>query len=477
MKKTSVFALLTAALTLASCVLEPLTPEDLLSPGQDGKTLFFSIVDGVPATRAAAAEDTVTRGSVIELGVMEDGRPFRFEESVTRLAIPSGNVATKGIPATSDNVGTLYERFNAVAYEGTSPVTIDGQSEFTFDYQNDSGKWTHAFKSYPWETRSSMFFFMYMPEKPAGTTFDPTDKTISFSYTVEDAADKKELKDLLFAGCAATKAAFEADPMAGIPVTFYHALAGVKFAIGNDSNGTVIKQVTLKHIAKNGSAVVNVGDSPSVSWSVPGSPEYEDYTLTVPEGTFSAGDDLNDEDLSLTFWLIPQTLSGDAELEVTYAINGGAERTVSAKINEALGGTLALAAGELHTFTLNPDEVNVSITDEIAEGKKQNVVITNTGNVAAYLRAVIVANWQDATGNIVAAWDYVPAEFVGLPGTGWTLGADGYYYTSATVEPGENAPALFTSYTPPSTPPVAGAHLVMDVAVQAVKTKPGSWVE
>jgi hypothetical protein len=104
-------------------------------------------------------------------------------------------------------------------------------------------------------------------------------------------------------------------------------------------------------------------------------------------------------------------------------------------------------------------------------------VITNSGNVAAYLRAVIVANWQDADGDIVASWDFEPSEFEGLPGAGWTLAADGYYYTDATVAPGEAAPALFTGYMQPSASPVAGAHLVMDVAVQAVNRKPDSWAE
>ena len=473
MRKTCLLMLAAASLFLAACV-DDLTPDPMSGSGEN--IIVFSVTEGMPATRALSASDSAAVDgpvrSAIDFGMAENGRPLRFEKTVTRLnALPSAPF-TKGAPATSDNAGTLYGSFTAIAYDGTSQVSIDGSSSFVFSYSAASRRWSHEFRTDPWANHSSLFFFMYMPELPSGATFDPTARTISFSYTVGDASAQN---DLLFGGRAVTKAGY--DPSTGYPVLFHHALSGVKFAIGNDSNGTVIKQVTLKHIAKNGSAVVNVGDSPSVSWSVPGSPSYEDYTLTVPVGTFAAGDDLNTEDLSLTFWLIPQSLSNDAELEVTYAIDGGAERTVSAKINEALGGTLALAAGELHTFTLNPDEVNVSITDRIAEGTKQNVVITNTGNVAAHLRAVIVANWQDEAGNIVAAWDFVPEEFVGLPGDDWTLGADGYYYTDVTVEPGENAPALFTSYTPPSTPPVAGAHLVMDVAVQAVKTKPGSWVQ
>lgn len=480
MKISHIIAIAAAAFSMVACIPEDLMPEDMLASIGDGKTIMFNIMDSAPVTRAAATADTLAREAVIDLGLMEDGRPLRFVESVTSLSLPSfaaDSVMTKGTPANSNNVSTLYGKFKAVAYSGSSPASLGESSPFEFKYMSESGKWTHIFETSPWVSYDELYFFAGMPGFPDGTSYAITSDghSLSFSYTIDDAAGQD---DILFGGCSTTKTAFEANPAQGFPVQFHHALTGVKFAIGNDANSTVIKQVSLKHIVKAGSALITLGQTNPVSWSLPGTPVYTDYTLDVPGVAEVSGvKNLNEDDLSLTFWLIPQTLSADAELEVKYSINNGENKTVSVKINEALGSALTLAAGELHTFTLNPDDMNVTITDEIDGGVKQNVVITNTGNVAAYLRAVIVANWQDDDGNIVAAWDFEPTEFTGLPGSGWVLGSDGYYYTSATVDAGDQAPALFTNYTPPTTPPVAGSHLVMDIAVQAVNTKPVSWAE
>jgi len=470
-----ILILIAAIIALVACVKEepvsevaiPVVPEDYL--------LSFSIQESAPVTRASVSDET--QGSVIDLGMTEDGMPLRFVDQVSRIGLPSGNPLTKGAPATSENVGSLYGSFSAMAYDDKgNEINLDNKKSdnsllFTYKAATYGGKWSHVFNTDPWINYSSLYFLAYMPLLPSGAELKPKDKTISFSYTVP--ANPSDQKDLLFGGATITKAAYESNSNSAT-LSFCHALSGVKFAIGNDANSTVIKSVSLTGIKNSGSVVI-APETPSVVWSsVTGSAS---YTVNVPGVTEIASvKNLNESDLSLTLWLIPQTLSNDAELSVTYTVNGGTERTVSAKINAALGSPLSLNAGELHTFTLNPDDVNVNVTDDVAASGLSNVVITNTGNISAYLRAVIVANWQDADGNIVAAWDFEASEFEGLPGAGWILGADGYYYTDGTIAPGADAPALFTTYTPPSAP-VAGAHLVMDIAVQAVQTKSGSWTD
>ena len=64
--------------------------------------------------------------------------------------------------------------------------------------------------------------------------------------------------------------------------------------------------------------------------------------------------------------------------------------------------------------------------------------------------------------------------FVGLPGDNWVKGAEGYWYYTAIVAPGDTpATPLFTSYTK-GTPPADGAGLVMDLTVQAIDAAAGS---
>lgn len=81
--------------------------------------------------------------------------------------------------------------------------------------------------------------------------------------------------------------------------------------------------------------------------------------------------------------------------------------------------------------------------------KRRCVVITNTGNMDAYIRAHITANWFGYAGSkygvavgykgqnsseFVDAWrmdgttgDNLGGVFEGLPGSGWTRGADGFF--------------------------------------------------
>lgn len=78
-----------------------------------------------------------------------------------------------------------------------------------------------------------------------------------------------------------------------------------------------------------------------------------------------------------------------------------------------------------------------------------------------------MANWYDAAGNIVAAWDKTRDGDISL-GLGWSAGTDGYYYYSDIVETGDFTGNLFDSFTKPTSAPVAGAHFEMAILDQAV---------
>ena len=140
---------------------------------------------------------------------------------------------------------------------------------------------------------------------------------------------------------------------------------------------------------------------------------------------------------------------------------------------------------------------------------KTNVVITNTGNTDAFIRAAIIGQWLDEKGNpvfgftdlvnntvvTVPSWyedQFVKTTagthgtFVGLAGykggdnplNKWHLEADGYYYYEDPVPAGEPVPnKLFTSYTVGTMPDVTVAaqkipvYFVMEIATQAISAK------
>lgn len=118
-------------------------------------------------------------------------------------------------------------------------------------------------------------------------------------------------------------------------------------------------------------------------------------------------------------------------------------------------------------------EVGIDLSDKVDGNVKSNVIIKSYGSESSYIRAAIIANWYDSEGNVVAPWDETQGTFTGRPGSGWTKNADGYYYYGSAVTKATNINSIFTTYTKPSTPPVAGAHLEMTIMVQAVPSSAG----
>ena len=145
--------------------------------------------------------------------------------------------------------------------------------------------------------------------------------------------------------------------------------------------------------------------------------------------------------------------------------------SVALLLTIAVSSTLAFLIDRTDSITniFKPTYVDVTVTDTVSNGVKKDVVITNTGNIKAYIRAKVVANWQ-VNGQIVGGW-----EDDILYNTGsWTKNTeDRFYYYKDQVDPGKPTPvALFSSYQPtrPATVP-AEAQLVMDIIVQAVQAE------
>ena len=165
-------------------------------------------------------------------------------------------------------------------------------------------------------------------------------------------------------------------------------------------------------------------------------------------------------------------------------------------------------AGQLRTFTLKPDTVDIDIRDKVSGFEKTDVVIRNTGNVDAFIRAMIVANWWGTAGTetgiamgytseahtaFVTPWertsltgDNYGGVFTSLPGTDWVLGKDGYFYYKKAVKPGDpTGTPLFVKYSldtqahpvpeiwylDGSLKQYTGVNLRMEIPVQAIEAK------
>lgn len=487
-----------------------------------------------------AAEDENTSLCLVETVTSLDASAFDATAAVTRgTPIYTENFAdiyTKGFKAaavfeTADATDRTDDLAQLFSYVSTA---TDGV-----------GLWQHSYdSSTPWPAEGTLRYFLAAPvvdnegKLPAylanltcgGTEEDEVDNTLTFSLTNYPTAATGQY-DVLFTSKDIAAPTSQAN--ATYPILFYHAFTGVKFKLGNAGDDiTAITKVEMTNMLNAGTCTVTpnytdantskggnnsnaskVATDPSksaqcVAWNTTGATKTtfsqtfgdfsEGHTYTADNSNFAesfysdntAKDNLNDAAASMTFFCIPQTFTynasnttGDIILTVTYTLNDGTAKTRQVDFTKTLNGK-TWKAGELYTYTLTVNDVEVEVTDDMSTDKltKSNVAITNTGNCDAYLRAAIVGNWFDSKGKIVnVAWSIDQTQFVGLPGTAaagssdgsWVQGTDGFFYYTKPVQAGKatNTP-LFTSYTTGLCNGYASAKLEITIAAQAVqKTK------
>ncbi len=554
-----------ATLSLASCV-QDVTDDSQTGPMvAENNAITFTIASKI-ATRAADETEPV-EALIIPLGDPVDGHQIYFEETVTTLDGFCADVPeTRGTPVYTQNFSSMFSSFSGVGYTrgGTTPVVPDGA------FTPNGNSWKRRFDSDPFAGNDSLFFFLRAPESATGVSglsysvarsFGEDRAVTRFHYVAP--LDANSQQDLLFAGRSVKK---EEKDQADI--LFYHALTGVKFRTDNTNTAdakTYITKVefpsglfreadfTITPVRESGAWVDQTGnyssaynsnglltvntsnarqlnseevfsvsfdESDLVDFAEGGSFEHNGL---YPSSFSAAGDsdhpsnlkNLNDTDASKTFWFIPVKMNNSIVLDVTFHVvsagkdSGPIKRRV--EIGKLLTGNVTWKAGELRTFTLKADLMDVDITDQVSGFEKTNVVITNTGNVDAFIRAHIVANWYGKTDNeygvatgytsatddgFVDGWrmsedlsgDNFGGQFTGLPGTGWEYNPrDGFFYHTALVPAGTNTQTLFTKYTlDTNAHPIpeiwyfdgnrkqfTDVELVMEIPVQSVEGEPG----
>ena len=499
--------------------------------------------------------------------------------------------ATKGIPAYTFNVGTLYTTMGVYGqYLDDENKYVEGNfGDAVFgkvDEEMVDGGWrySHHYASGPWPDETTpVEFYLRMPAAPTGVSaLSYADGVVNnnpikqLSFTFDSPTNGKNQQDILFSHTTLSKEDHDGYLPNGAPVTMYHALTGVKFRNGHSNDGstkTIIKSVKFTGLWSHGICTVTPdGEGTSktkVAWD--GLDDAADFTLDFsslnptyvpadgadnPDGTISYGSDseyagtswtsaaadhnINDEDGSFTFWFIPQQIDESVTLEITFLVKtpdtpDGTEVPHIIKFGELVTKTTGEGesaqktytewkAGQLRTYTLKPFDVDVEIFDTMSNLKKENLHVTNTGNVDEYVRIMIIGNWygwksaQDKADNpnnpmvlvgytssdpnndtMVTPWyredDLYKTgfsdDFLGgrpLADSHWKRGTGSYFYYDTKIGAGQQlsgTDALFTYYQlttdmiPTIYLPVAnqtarqeavGVHLVMEVVVQAIPT-------
>ena len=544
MKKTYIALAVLAMAALAGCQ-ENEFRNDAYVP-QEGEVLFrISKSDKTTKSAESIAE---VRGETFSLGADANGTTYVLEETIVNLNDAMFAPMTKGTPAYTENFSALYGSFNAAVYKAGSVYEADGTFE---EVDKDNLIYKRKYPNDIWDKESesapNLYFFLrtpvdYIDANTDELTYNPSNGKISFTYT--SPATAAEQKDMLFTSRPLTTADEFNDYFTkadqGLPVLFHHALTGVKFAIAADvMDHVTITGVKFTGLADSGDCVISprqetngyvddkTGDYSSAEVSIWdeeslgfGGTEFSQtfsgvvtYTSAgtgvaqFPTSFSQAGqnNNLNDANASLTFWFIPQPMTDDVKLTISYEIDGVAQDDWTIEFGTTLKGkNVTWKAGELHTYTIRIDDVNVKIEDtvtiaedqittyeddhhdvhDIYGGTKSGIKITNTGDTDAFIRVAITGQWVDENDAPVFSFtDYADQQgdiikeidswyndqfgtgtghfgvFDGLVGytkngkngqgnAGWVKGNDGYYYYTTKVAPNAaTGTAPFTSYT------------------------------
>ena len=126
--------------------------------------------------------------------------------------------------------------------------------------------------------------------------------------------------------------------------------------------------------------------------------------------------------------------------------------------------------------TFVPAEVSCQVEENFQDGVKSDVKIRNTGNIDAYIRAVVVANFVSEDGNVLATMPKEDVDYtISWGNAGWRKGTDGYWYYEEPVAPDETTAALIDTATGISAP--SGYHLHIQIIATAVQSAPDSAVQ
>ena len=569
--KKIIYALLAVAATLSFASCDNGFNEE--APEIGTNTIAFKLERSGVETRSASTSPVISR-QMIPMGDPVDGMNFYLEETVTDLNASYGPETKGTPVYTENFADMFDSFYGVARTSGTSETGTVVLSDGAFVNGGNGVWKREMSSDIYGDGIDELYFYLRAPQTVEGltdlaySTYRSGGKThaqITFKYTPPFIASEQQ--DIVFAARPVTKD--EAKDY--VPILFNHMLTGIKFAIANENNDNVetyISQVELKRgfhksatftfssteesggwvddpeehsssapgntAVSNGNNVVRVTGGQQMQatdsyklLATPADITPVDFTTgsfgnkgAYPNSFKQKGNEknLNDSDASMTFWLVPQAVNTQAQMIVTFHVvsagqdSGPITRTIEIGklLKDSNNNQVVWRPGELRTYTLKGELLDVDIKDKVNGFEKTDVEITNTGNVDAFIRAHITANWfgydannvysvavgykSQSSNEFVTPWTKNDDDFEGLPGDNWYYNSnDGFYYYTKAVPAGTKIPdALFTKYSIEGTtanpiPPAVwyvdskntrhqftGVELVMEIPVQAIEAVAGT---
>lgn len=357
-------------------------------PGKGDQRLSFAVSMGgtnawKPTAGTRAASDLGESTYELETVEMEgkvNGKTVYLTAEVTDGFPGDNRPITRGTQISETNK-TNMETFAISAY--TNAIgTPDFMYNETVTLNKDEGRW-YPTGTYYWPAKKRLSFYAWFPSAADGMTL--TDNTHPgapvMTYIVPD--DVKKQQDVMSA-VVIGKDNPTVDGFATTGLTFNHALSAVKFVAGDDLPNCVVKSIKLDGVRYKGTYTLGTD-----AWTL--TDDTQAFTLRLNKVVAGNGGAITEDGKGETLFMMPQTLSDDAKIEVVLN-DGTADFTVGASI----GGT-KWEMGKTYTYHISNNFVSLVTTND------KFVAFTDetlTDQVAFFLSAS--ATTAGTTGEILA---------------------------------------------------------------------------
>lgn len=359
-------------------------------PGKGDQRLSFAVSMGgtnawKPTAGTRAASDLGESTYELEPVEMEgkvNGKTVYLTAEVTEGFPGDNHPMTRGTQITETNKKDLMKTFGVSAYtdqKGTPDYMYNEEATLDTD-----GYW-YPTGTYYWPAKKQLSFYAWYPSAADGMTL--TDNTHPgapvMTYIVPD--DVKKQQDVMSAVVIGKDNPTLADGFATTDLTFNHALSAVKFVAGDDLPNCVVKSIKLDGVRYKGTYTLGTD-----AWTL--TDDTQAFTLRLNKVVAGNGGAITEDGKGETLFMMPQTLSDDAKIEVVLN-DGTADFTVGASI----GGT-KWEMGKTYTYHISNNFVSLITTND------KFVAFTDetlTDQVAFFLSAS--ATTAGTTGEILAS--------------------------------------------------------------------------
>lgn len=357
-------------------------------PGKGDQRLSFAVSMGgtnawkpTAGTRAASGlGESTYELKPIEMEGKVNGKTVYLTAEVTDGFPGDNRPMTRGTQISETNK-TDMETFALSAYTDATG-TPDFMYNETVTLNKDEGRW-YPTGTYYWPGKKRLSFYAWFPSAADGMTLTGNTDVGApvITYTVPD--DVKKQQDVMSAA-AIGKDNPTADGFATTDLTFNHALSAVKFVAGDDLPNCVVKSIKLDGVRYKGTYTLGTD-----AWTL--TDDTQAFTLRLNKVVAGNGGAITEDGKGETLFMMPQTLSDDAKIEVVLN-DGTADFTVGASI----GGT-KWEMGKTYTYHISNNFVSLVTTND------KFVAFTDetlTDQVAFFLSAS--ATTAGTTGEILA---------------------------------------------------------------------------